>query len=63
MNGLTDEAAEAAIGAACRALHLPTVRTEATRPSSPLTTMAAAGPWSKSSRKVTASESESESWC
>ena len=31
MNGLTDEAAEAAIGSACRALHLPTVRTEATR--------------------------------
>ncbi|MFN2506834.1 MAG: IS21-like element helper ATPase IstB [Acidimicrobiales bacterium] len=29
MSALTEEAAEAAIGAACRALHLPTVRTEA----------------------------------
>jgi DNA replication protein DnaC len=31
MSGLTEQAAEAAIGAACRALHLPTVRDEATR--------------------------------
>jgi DNA replication protein DnaC len=31
MNGLTEEAAEAAIGAACRSLHLPTVRDEAGR--------------------------------
>jgi len=29
MSALTEEAAEAAIGSACRALHLPTVRTEA----------------------------------
>ena len=29
MTGLTDEAAEAAIGSACKALHLPTVRDEA----------------------------------
>jgi DNA replication protein DnaC len=29
MTGLTEEAAEAAIGSACRALHLPTVRDEA----------------------------------
>jgi DNA replication protein DnaC len=31
MSGLTEEAAEAAIGSACRALHLPTVRDEAGR--------------------------------
>jgi DNA replication protein DnaC len=31
MSGLTDSAADAAIGAACRALHLPTVRDEAAR--------------------------------
>jgi DNA replication protein DnaC len=31
VTALTDPAAEAAIGAACRTLHLPTVRTEATR--------------------------------
>lgn len=31
MTGLTDPAADAAIGAACRALHLPTVRDEAAR--------------------------------
>jgi DNA replication protein DnaC len=31
MSGLTDQAAEAAIGAACRMLHLPTVRDEAAR--------------------------------
>lgn len=31
MSGLTEPAADAAIGAACRALHLPTVRDEAAR--------------------------------
>lgn len=31
MSGLTDAAADAAIGAACASLHLPTVRDEATR--------------------------------
>lgn len=31
MSGLTEEAAEAAIGSACRSLHLPTVRDEAGR--------------------------------
>jgi DNA replication protein DnaC len=31
MSALTEEAAEAAIGSACRALHLPTVRDEAAR--------------------------------
>ncbi len=31
MSGLTEEAAAAAIGSACRALHLPTVREEAAR--------------------------------
>jgi DNA replication protein DnaC len=31
VTGLTDQAADAAIGAACRALHLPTVRDEAAR--------------------------------
>ena len=31
VTGLTDPAAEAAIGAACRTLHLPTVRAEAAR--------------------------------
>ncbi len=31
VTALTDPAAEAAIGAACRALHLPTIRAEATR--------------------------------
>lgn len=31
MSGLTEEAAEAAIGSACRSLHLPTVRQEAGR--------------------------------
>ena len=31
LTALTDPAAEAAIGAACRALHLPTIRAEATR--------------------------------
>jgi len=31
MSGLTDQAADAAIGSACRCLHLPTVRDEATR--------------------------------
>jgi DNA replication protein DnaC len=31
MSGLTDHAAEAAIGSACRCLHLPTVRDEAAR--------------------------------
>jgi DNA replication protein DnaC len=31
VSGLTDQAADAAIGAACRALHLPTVRDEAAR--------------------------------
>jgi hypothetical protein len=31
VTALTEPAAEAAIGAACRALHLPTIRAEATR--------------------------------